>query len=556
MNLLTLPARAISCCLVALALSGPALADKITVWVDDEHTQQTKVDKLDPDQIADPSSFSIGLGGSLGQIGISVGWSKEQGVEYDAQAQALIKKIRALCEEFNKGELSLESYQRRVRRIFNAIEAARVCSMELAVNNKLAALKASDRLDEALNLSPIVNSEFEQEITAAMDEFRTLVETIRPHDIPLPTESAIFDSANISDFDRSKSAVRDRLADLDAALKPKPIRSKRDRKLINIWKDKARTTQIAVPMLDTEDLVEEFEQSLCLQMKYSPPLVAVYMGDEVSWTLQAKAKYDEAAQLLIVKYRKLCLEYNSTLISQEGYFERLVELMEAERRAFAAREEMTKRLNERKDAMGAELDKLRGGSDSLVDKLRKGRDGKRSKTEEIQRGKRGPSAVEEISKAARSDMKAWDAFVESVGEFRVDPPSDSVDVWVDDTMGRKISVPKLDTDIIASSVKTRLKLQISFFNLGPECSWAREKGLDYGYAAQLVILKSKRLCTDYNSGLISQETYLRTSRQIDASVEKAAAVRQGLIKFYTTLKDTGRKRALKLIDRNRDRSKQ
>ncbi len=555
MNPLTRTTRTLACCLVALAMSGSALADKITVWVDDAHTRQTQVDTLDPDEIADPSSFSIGAGGSIGQVGISLGWSREQGVEYSEKAQKLIEQIRDLCDEFNDGKLTLETYQRRVRRIFNGIEAARICSMELAVHTSLAAKKASDKLDEAIDLPPLGNAEYEQQVTAALDAFRTLAETIRPHDMKLPSENEVFDATEVSEMDRTKSAVQSRMAELDAALEVKPIKSRGDRKLINIWKDKARTSQIAVPMLDVEGLVQEFEQSLCVQMKYSPPLVSVYVGKDINWTLQAKAKYDDAAQVLILKYRKLCLEYNSSVISQEDYFDRLTELMEAERRAFAAREEMTNRLNERKAALEAVLDEKLGGRSSLVDDLKGGLDKKRKSTNELQKGKRPASTVEELSEKHRADMKAWDAFVESVGEFQVDPTTDTIKVRVDDTSERMVTVPRLDTDVIAASVKTRLSLHISFFNLGPECTWAREKGLDYGHAAQLVIIKSKRLCMDYNAGLVSQASYVYTSREIDASIEKAAAVRQGMIEFYVALKGSARTRADKMFDRQRDRFK-
>lgn len=552
MTLLHRTMRALACFLVTLVLVGPGVAQKITVWVDDAHTSKIQVDKLDPDQIADPSSFSLGAGISIGHIGISIGWSREQGVEYDKKAQELIEQIRALCAEFNKGELSLETYQRRVRRLFNGIEAARICSMEFAVQVALEANQANRRMDEALGLAALDDSEYEKRITTAVDAFRTLAETIRPHDMPTPTESELSD-AGVSDYGRGESAVKARLAELDAALRPAPIRSKRDRKLINIWKDDSRTVQVAVPMLDVEGLVQEFEHSLCVQMKYSLPLVSLCVGRDMQWTLQAKARYDEAAQLLIVKYRKLCLEYNSSLISQAGYFERLVELMEAERRAFSAREEMTRRLNESRAATEAELEKRVGAPSPVVNDLRAEMDEQSRVISEIEKKRRPASTVEKISEGHRADMKAWDTFVASVGEFRVGPPSDTVEVWVDDRHERRVVVPRLDTDIIATTVKTRLSLQISFFNLGPECTWAKQKGLDYGHAAQLVIIKSKRLCMDYNAGLISQETYVRNSRQIDASIEKAEEVRQGLMEFYATLKGAAFARADQIFDREKGR---
>ena len=85
----------------------------VSVWVDDAHTRKINVPELDPDEIADTFSLSLGLGVSHGDFGISFGWARQKGIEYDESVQKLIEQLRELCEEFNEGELSLESYQRR-----------------------------------------------------------------------------------------------------------------------------------------------------------------------------------------------------------------------------------------------------------------------------------------------------------------------------------------------------------------------------------------------------------------------------------------------------------
>ncbi|MEZ5962250.1 MAG: hypothetical protein R3F56_00260 [Planctomycetota bacterium] len=542
--------RAIARGLFTLGLAMPGVAQKISIWVDDAHTSRIQVDELDPKQIADPSSFSLGGQAGIGHIGIAIGWSREQGIEYDKKAQQLIDRIRDLCTEFNKGELSLETYQRRVRQLFNGIEAARLCSMEIAVQTTLEANQASRRLDEALGLAALDDAEFERRVTQAMASFRGLAEEIAPNDATAGERS---ETLGVGTDATGKAAVSARMADLDAALRPVEIRSRGERKLIEIWKDKSRTTRIAVPMLDVEGLVQELEQGLCLQMRCSLPLVSVCVGSDLRWTMQAKARYDEAAQVLIVKYRKLCLEYNSCLLSQEEYFERLVELMEIERRAFATREELHRRLDESKAAMAAELDKEVGSLAPIEGELGAELDEKRRAVEEIEAGRQPDSVVAQLSAGHRADMRAWDTFVASVGEFHAGSTADTIEVYVDDERDRKIVVPRLDTDIIAVSVRTRLGLHICFFSFGPEFAWTRQKGLDYGHAAQLVIIKSKRLCMDYNAGLLSQESYLRRSRQIDAALDKAAEVRQGLMDFYAALRGASFARAERMFEREKVR---
>jgi hypothetical protein len=528
-------------CLASLAVIGAARADKITIWVDDAHTRQIEVEELDPDQIADPSSFSLGFGQSVSNVGISFGYSREQGVKYDEQVEKLIETIRELCEEFNEGQVSLESYQARIRRIFSSIESARLCRMELMVSNVLAANKASAKLDRLLGIPAADNAAFEQRIKAQMDSFRELVNSIPPDQMPEPAENEVFDGAQFDEIEVNQQAAAERLREMDVALTARPIRSTDGRTLIKIWKDRALTISIVVPELDVEELVDDFEESLCVQMKFSAPLVCQCIGPDIHWTLESRARYDEAAQQLIVKYRKLCLEYNGGLVSQEDYFDRLVELSEAEQRAFAAREEMADRLNERAAAMAKEMDKQLGSEPTAEMKaLRGGMDSKRGKLKKIMSEQDQTSVVDDLSKAHREEMAAWDAFVASVGEVRVNSDPDTVSVFVDDKRDRKIDAPKLDVDMIAKSVKTRLCLHFNFFNFGPECAWAQTKGIEYGNAAQMLIVKSKQLCMDYNAGLVTQESYLRRSRRIDASIEQAGKVREGLVEFYIALKGEAR----------------
>ena len=92
-------------------------------------------------------------------------------------------------------------------------------------------------------------------------------------------------------------------------------------------------------------------------------------------------------------------------------------------------------------------------------------------------------------------------------------------------------------------------------NFGPEFSWATQKGVEYDHFAQQVIGKSKRLCMDYNAGLLSPESYLRASRQIDAAVDRAAEVRQGMMEFNAALEGAVFARADRIFERERNQKR-
>ncbi|MFT5155179.1 MAG: hypothetical protein ACI841_005190, partial [Planctomycetota bacterium] len=457
--------------------------------------------------------------------------------------ERLIEDIRELCEDFNDEKLSLETYQRRNRNLFTAIETARLAKMELVTSTTLQSSKMGQKLDAFLGLPPADTAAWEKRIGGALDNFRSLVASIPPDEVIVPTGNEVFDAAEVKAAERSRQAVQARLKELNTALDVKPMSSTRGVETVTIWKDKARTKRVQVPKLDVENLVEDFEASLCVQMKYSAPLVSQYVGPDITWCLDTKARYNEAAKGLIVKYRRLCLEYNSGIHAQEDYLERLAELMEAEKRAYGAREEMSQRLNERREVMREQLQELLGRDESPFEKeMREMQERKRGETKKKLNAKRKPSVVGQLSNKHREEMAAWDQFVESCGEVRIERPANAIEVWVDDARTKKIIASELDTDVIAESVKTRLSMHISFFDFGPEVGWAQDKGLDYGRSSQLLIVKSKKLCMDYNASLITQETYSRRSRQIDASIEKAAQVRSEMVEFYVELKDEMRKK--------------
>jgi len=548
-------------CLVILTLIGglgthatagpPTRGDRILVWVDDAHTRQIEVDKVDPDEIADSSSFKLSLGAKVGGVSISVGWSRKKGVAFEEQAQVLIQRIRDLCKEFNGGALSLETYHRRVRRIFDAVGKGRLCRMELLVTASIDSADAGARLDEALGLDARDNATRKRALEATLAEFRELVTSVDQK-----FEASELRSVHGSASQESRNAVERNLADLGRSLDATEVRELEATEKITIWADRGRTRRIVVPRLDVSHLVEDLEESLGLRIKCSGPLFAATIGGDMVRTLHRKANYDQAATLLVVKYRSLCLEYNSGILSQEAYSERLLELFEAERLAFDARGRFLDQLDEQMAATRDQLKKQLGRADSaLVDEMQARKKSMQSTARAKLRESEPDSLVERMSRPHQDQMDAWDAFQGSVKQLAIDPPRNAIEVWVDDARTRKVEVPELDTDLLAQNVETRLTLYISFMHFGPEAEWARKRGLEYGAAAQELVVKSKQLCMDYNAGLVPQETFDRRRAAIDASLDLAGRIQEQTIEFTRQQKDSARSELDRRLEmrRNKDR---
>lgn len=508
------------------------------VWVDDQHTRQIEVDRVDPEEIADSSSFKLSAGASIGSIKISVGWSRKKGIEFEQKAQTLIRRIETLCLQFNAGELSLETYHRRMRRIFDAVARGRLCRMELLVSAALDSADAGAKLDRALGLPQQEHTAHKRALEATLVDFRELVQSV--HQEINPSESR---NAQAGAIEQTHLAVERNLSALDRSLTNEEVRKLDASDKITIWADRARTQRVVVPRLDVGHLAEEFEDSLGLRLQCSGPLFSATIASDTVATLRRKAEYDQAATLLIVKYRSLCMDYNAGILSQEAYSDRLLELFEAEQRAFDARGHFLDQLDEQMDATRANLDELLGrGNSGRVAEMRSRQAEMKGAARDRLRDARSESLVEQMSQTHRDQMDAWSAFHGAVQNLAVDPPRDAIEVWVDDERTRRVQVPRLDTDLLAQHVETRLTLHISFMFVGPEAEWARQRGLEYGAAAQELILKSKQLCMDYNADLVPQESFAHRRAAIDASLDMAARLQERAIEFTRQLKSSARDR--------------
>jgi hypothetical protein len=540
-----------------LNLAWFGLGDTVTVWVDDAHTKKITVPKLDPDAIANKTRLSLGFGKaftvrlsealSVG-IGISIGWSRETGIDYSKKLEELIEKVKRVCEKFNDGELSLQTYRRYMRQIFEAEDRARRFRYEMLMRVTMAAHNKRKEMDEALGINPEETSKLKAEIDEALSMFTRGVDDL-PHRMEGAGKDEAIEPAQKSEIvtilekaqEDHREAILARLQDFSKSLDQKPARPYQTDERIIIFKDYARTVRINVPKLDTKRLVDDVEHSMSLCAKYSGFCLNFDVGPRATWMLKCKTQYDESAQILILKYRQLCMEFNAGLVCLEGYVDRLHQLMEAEEKAYQTRSCLYEYM---KEQAIAEMDRIFSKQEGLekspeADALESLAREMLGGAKKEMRRKAPPSMVKSMTRDHQAQIRtAMADFQNSVKkvDVRLGDDSDKISVWKDEVQTEKVSVSRLDTDLIAQSTKTSLSLHITWFNFGPELSWARKKGLDYGEVAQRLIIRYKQLCVDFNSRLLSLESFHRTREHIDEAIDQAAQVRERMQIFAQVLK--------------------
>ncbi|MFH1998160.1 MAG: hypothetical protein ABIK28_00700 [Planctomycetota bacterium] len=562
--------------LTVLMLAGIlnlAWSDKVTVWIDDAHTKKILVSKVDPDEIADKSQFSIGIGKSLGSLGISLSWSRETGVEYTEKMDELIEQVKDLCEEFNDGDISLESYRRRLRDIFDAEEKARTFKYRMLMSYALMANEKFMEMDTALGGAAQETSALKAHIDESLALFSTTVDEL-PHRLAESTEYK--PSKNTSPLssqekepvltlieqtqEEARQSVLSSLEAFKRSVDKDPTPPRSTHEMITVFKDYARTQTIRVPKLDCEGLIDDISKSLSVGTKYSGYFLSFDVGPRVTRVLKRAADYTEASQILIVKYRQLCMEFNAGLECLDGYVDRLRELMEAEHKAQQTRDRLFEFL---KDEALSQMDNFFAKSGK--DKTMEGQDDMEALRKEMldhakkDIEKKTPSVVEAMSqehrvvlaeaeKMADTEIEEFRNQVNSIRSTRLGGGEDRISVWKDDTRTEEVDVSRLDTDLIAQTTTTRLSLHITWFNFGPEYEWAKKKGLEFDEAAQRLIIMYKQLCMDFNAGLVSLKGFHEARERIDAAIARAAEVRERMQLFMQAMK----KNAIDEMDRHFD----
>ena len=85
--------------------------------------------------------------------------------------------------------------------------------------------------------------------------------------------------------------------------------------------------------------------------------------------------------------------------------------------------------------------------------------------------------------------------------------ADSGYIWVD---GVQTSAKKQDCSVhkfVSNDLSVGIKFGTFLFGVGPEIAWGSRSGINWHPNIQNIIVRYERLCTDYNSGIITKDEY-------------------------------------------------
>lgn len=545
----------------------PAWGKKSTVkvWVDEAHSRKIAVPRLACEKIAEATREQLTtVGLSYANIGISINWERQKGIEFDDEAEKLIDQVKKLCREFNSGSLTLEAYNSRMRKINAAEEQAREFRARLLLVTKLRAEAAMEELDKWSGLPTGEVQESKQAVEAELARFQKGVEDV-PYEgmlprmpttpTPEPEDKKFFLTRIIEEH---KNGIVSILTGFKKGVDKIRARLKGRTDMMRIPRYRGGGKTVLVARLRCKGLLDEVDESL----RFRPKFYMWGLGRGATFVLKESNRYDEAAQRLIIKYRQLCNEYNSGQLSQEEYLDRVQELYEAEEKARQARHQMFDYVRRQAEASHAELDRevakagapmgegMEGAMAEMEADMQEMGEAVASKKEKANLEKPAPSLVKKLTLASRRESveKIVAEFGESVQRVRVAPPIHMIEVWQDDARTRKVQVARFDPDVIAQNVKRKLTLFLSYYNFGPEMTWAKETGLQYDHTTQMLIVKYKQLCVEFNAGLLSLEAYERRRKEIDEATERAASFREEMLRMHQRLA----RAAFKELDRHID----
>jgi hypothetical protein len=83
-------------------------------------------------------------------------------------------------------------------------------------------------------------------------------------------------------------------------------------------------------------------------------------------------------------------------------------------------------------------------------------------------------------------------------------------------------------DTRSGSITIALKAGNFLFEVGPEVTFGRSRGIAWDKVVQGIIARYKEACTRYNAGLLSKEEYAQRLREIDGLYREAQELEQKL----------------------------
>ncbi|MBI5881950.1 MAG: hypothetical protein HZB91_02465 [Elusimicrobia bacterium] len=176
--------------MLAAALSvSPAWAGKVTMCVDDACTQKVKRGMLDC-RIHDTKKRSLSLGFKMdvalvAKVGPEITWGRQTGIQWNGMSQQLISRYKILCDQHNKGHLSVAEFDRRNEKLEGLYEKAVELKAEIEQNIYQRADKAFDDLDrEAAKYSggDALKEELKGKISKYSSDISSLAEEVKSED--------------------------------------------------------------------------------------------------------------------------------------------------------------------------------------------------------------------------------------------------------------------------------------------------------------------------------------------------------------------------------------
>ena len=113
-------------------------------------------------------------------------------------------------------------------------------------------------------------------------------------------------------------------------------------------------------------------------------------------------------------------------------------------------------------------------------------------------------------------------------------------LYLDDSRTKYIMVEEQDCSVYETEegkIGLGFKVGGLFFGIGPEISFGKDSGIDWGNLTQRLVARYLELCTRFNTGSISKSEYDQRLRKIETIETKAYELYQKIIEETAKRKD-------------------
>jgi len=113
-------------------------------------------------------------------------------------------------------------------------------------------------------------------------------------------------------------------------------------------------------------------------------------------------------------------------------------------------------------------------------------------------------------------------------------------LYLDDSRTKYIMVEEQDCSVYETEegkIGLGFKVGGLFFGIGPEISFGKDSGIDWGNLTQRLVARYLELCTRFNTGSISKSEYDKRLKKIEAIETEAYKLYQKVIEEASKRKD-------------------